>query len=654
MFITKAKLKKKYPMVSVALFIVMGFGLLLPAASGYATPSELSDRQALEAFMDGLMSEQMAEHNIPGATLSVVKDGEVLLVKGYGHVDLDSRTPVDGKQSLFRVGSVSKLITWTAVMQLVEQGKVDLDADINTYLDFEIPDRIYKSRGADPHPVTMRHLLTHTPGFEDVLEGLFVLSPDKMNPLGDHLRKYRPARVYPAGEVLAYSNYGSALAGYIVEMVSGQPFSDYVEENIFQPLGMYHSTFLQPLPEKLAPQMVLAYKFAGDEYHEGGFEYIPLYPAGSMSSSAGDMARFMIAHLQEGRYEGHQILKAETTREMHRQQFTQHPQVMGATFGYFEDEINGQKLITHNGATMLFFSHLYLLPEHSLGFFVSYSGGDQMQSMALFQDLMDRYYPHPYTEELPEPPVDARERAADYLGEYHPTRISFTTSDRFIGLLQALQIRMDAEGYLVANFMGEPLRFVEVERGVYLNTDPQQASFLDTVAFATGPEGRPMLTAGAATFIKAPWYGTLYFNGGLLGFAFLLIIVTLAGWTMASLWRLFRRKKRETSGGARIARGIVVAFSLLTIAFLAGMIYIFTDIDPAYGVPGIVFGIITPVMQFIFVLPRVLALLTLAMAVFAVLAWKKGYWTKGGRLHYSLFTAASLGLLWFLFYTGML
>lgn len=633
----------------VVCLVVICLVILLPASGGY-TAAGLDDREELETFMSGLVNGQLEEQKIPGAALSLVKDGEVILLRGYGEADLEVGQPVDGEQSLFRIGSVAKLITWTAVMQLVEKGQVDLDRDVNAYLDFEIPDRLLGRSGADPAPITMRHLLTHTPGFEDVGEGLFVLSEDAVNPLGEHLQQYMPARVYPAGEVMAYSNYGSALAGYIVELVSGQPFAAYVEENIFEPLGMDDSTFRQPLPADLSARLVRAYKYADGTYHEGGFEYIPMYPAGSMSSTAADMARFMLAHLQEG----HKLLEQETVREMHRQQFTHHPGLPGITFGFIEEERNGEKLLVHNGATMLYFSFLYLMPEHNLGLFVSYSGGDYLQGMHLFQDFLDRYFPGDDPEVLPAPPTDARERLGAYLGEYHPTRISYTSPDRFIGLLQAQRLELDEAGYLSANVQGEALKFVEVEPGLYKNIDPGENELIPMLALTTGPEGRPLLATGAATYSKAPWYETLTFNGGLLLIVLLLIILTLGGWTTAFLWRRIKGRKGEVSRGARLARLTAVSFSLLTLLYLLGTMLVFTDIDPAYGVPRIIFGIITPPLQFVFALPWILALLTPVMIGFAVLAWKNGYWTRGGRIHYSLFAAASTGLIWILAYLNMI
>ena len=197
------------------------------------------DAAELETFFDGLMTAQLAAAHIPGATVAVVAEGEVLLAKGYGYADWEQRTPVRGDQTLFRPGSISKLFTWTAVMQLVEAGEIELDADVNTYLDFELP-------ATYPEPITLYDLMAHTPGFEDQGTGLFLRDPADLPPLETYLKENVPARVYPPGEIGAYSNYGSAVAGYIVERVSGEPFEDYIARHILEPLGMTRSTFRSP------------------------------------------------------------------------------------------------------------------------------------------------------------------------------------------------------------------------------------------------------------------------------------------------------------------------------------------------------------------------------------------------------------------------
>ncbi|MEZ5347558.1 MAG: serine hydrolase domain-containing protein, partial [Pyrinomonadaceae bacterium] len=230
----------------------------------------------VEAFLDGIMPQQLATNDIAGATISVVKDGEILFAKGYGYSDVENKKPVLPNETMFRPGSISKLFTWTAVMQLVEQGKLDLNKDVNEYLDFKIPEAYGK-------PITLKDILTHTPGFEEQIKDLFTFDKKPFD-LGEYVKTHIPRRIFPPGTTPAYSNYGTTLAGYIVQRVSGQPFNQYIEEHIFKPLEMKNSTFVQPLPSGLAPKMSKGYLLGSGEAQK--FEVVNAYPAGSLSSTA--------------------------------------------------------------------------------------------------------------------------------------------------------------------------------------------------------------------------------------------------------------------------------------------------------------------------------------------------------------------------------
>ena len=229
-----------------------------PAPTVPPATAHTLDAADVNAWLDGYIPYAIHSGDIAGAVVVVVKDGQILTERGYGYADVKAEKPVDPKTTLFRPGSVSKLFTWTAVMQQVEAGKIDLDADVNKYLDFKIPERNGK-------PITMRNLMTHTPGFEEAIKHLFVQDKTRFKKLGPYLKIWTPNRIYDAGEQAAYSNYGAALAGYIVERVSGEPFDDYVAHHIFQPLGMTHSTFDQPLPANLAPDMAKGYPQASQD-----------------------------------------------------------------------------------------------------------------------------------------------------------------------------------------------------------------------------------------------------------------------------------------------------------------------------------------------------------------------------------------------------
>ncbi len=345
-------------------------------------------RADAEEFFDLLINDQLAREDVAGAVVGVVKDGQILLAKGYGYADVEKRIPATGDASLFRIGSISKLLTWTAAMQLVEQKKLSLDEDVNTYLDFKIPPAFGK-------PITLRNLMTHSGGFEDSWRDMGVEDPAQALQLEPYVKTHQPKRIYPPGEVSAYSNYGATLTGYLVQRISGKRFEQYVEENIFRRLGMNRTTFAQPVPSDLAPMLSQGYGLALSP--PGPFEIMNSFPAGSVSASASDMCKFMLAHLQDGQLNGEQILGADTARLMHSRTFSFDSRMNSWAYGFYEESTNGHRIIGHGGDLQRFHSDLHLILDAKTGFFVSYNSkgnGDlAMDRQRLLQMFMDRYFP---------------------------------------------------------------------------------------------------------------------------------------------------------------------------------------------------------------------------------------------------------------------
>ena len=378
--------------MAACVLLLMILPLLSPGQEAELAPPPApqgpSDPKELEAFIDGIMSAHLEGNHIAGATISVVKDGQLFFTRGYGYANFKSKSPVLPDRTMFRPGSVSKLFTWTAVMQLYEQGKLDLNADVNTYLkEFLIP-------ATFPQPITLNNLLSHTPGFEERGTGMAARKPEDLMPLGKWLAANMPARVRPPGELTSYSNYGTSLAGYIVGVVSGIPFEQYIEENIFKPLGIEHSTFRQPLPEALAANMSTGYTYKNGAFKEEKFELLNgMAPAGALSACATDMARFMIAHLQNGAYGDARILKEETARFMHSRLFGHDPRINGNAHGFWEFAYNDLHLIEHGGDTIYFHSQLALIPDKNVGWFISYNTSPGESREQLFHALLNRFYP---------------------------------------------------------------------------------------------------------------------------------------------------------------------------------------------------------------------------------------------------------------------
>ena len=367
----------------------------LPVAYAHTTDQHVLTKPDVDAWLDGYMPYALREGDIPGAVVAVVKDGQILTARGFGFADLDKRTPVDPDRTLFRPGSVSKLVTWTAVMQMVEQHKLDLDHDVNGYLDFKIPSR-------EGQPVTLRHLMTHTGGFEETAKSIIYYDTKYPIPLDVYLKRWIPQRIFAPGTTPAYSNWGTALAAYMVQRASGEPFEDYVERHIFTPLAMSTATFRQPLPADRAAHLATGYAKPGQP--PLGFELLGPWPAGSLSVSGADMARFMIAHLQDGELGGQRILAAATAQTMHDSPLDSinpmslMPPLNRMELGFFETNINGREVIGHLGDTEGFHTSLHLFMKDGVGFYVSFNspgkaGAVQPLRNWMFMDFADRYFP---------------------------------------------------------------------------------------------------------------------------------------------------------------------------------------------------------------------------------------------------------------------
>ncbi|HSI18886.1 MAG TPA: serine hydrolase domain-containing protein [Sphingomonas sp.] len=342
----------------------------------------------LAEFVDGVVAQQIATREVAGAIVTVVYQGHVLFTRGYGRSDVARGVPVDAQRALFHPGSVSKLFTWTALMQQVEAGKVDLDADVNSYIDFKIPP-------FEGKPVRVRDLMSHSPGFSDV-GGLIYESFDKTQPYQQWLKTRIPARLWPAGTEIAYSNYGAALAGYIVERVSGEPFADYVDRHIFGPLGMHSSTFREPLTGTMRANMATGYKVVDGRFVAKPGEYLSsVMPAGSVSATAPDMARFMLAMLNNGQLGGHVILRPATVKLLESDSFGNAPDLQPMAHGYLVYRQAGPRLVGHAGNTVDFHSDLIISPETGFGFFVSTSGGQgsYLARTELSQAIVGRVFP---------------------------------------------------------------------------------------------------------------------------------------------------------------------------------------------------------------------------------------------------------------------
>ena len=627
--------------------------------NAHAVPSQAqgpTDPAELEAFLDDFFARKIEEYHIAGAAISVVKDGKLFFAKGYGYADLENGVPVDPEQTIFHIGSNGKVFTWTAVMQLVEQGKLDLDTDINAYLDFRIPDTFAQ-------PITLKHLMTHTSGFEDRLLGSVVSDANELIPAREWLVSHMAARVYPPGEFAGYSNYNAMLAGYIVARVSGQPYDDYMQEHIFTPLGMMHASAQSPIPASLRNNLAVSYN-----YTDGGFQAIPdytsqsaLWPSGAHQASVTDMARFMITHLEQGVYSDGDILEARILKEITAQQmvstlYTPDKRLLGTAYGLFDWSDNGQKTLGHTGYFPVTNSVMLLLPDQDLGIFVVANGdaGDLTTQHVGFQRaFFDHYFPASAVAPI-QPSAGFAQRASQYVGNYRFSSNPSTTAIKIMSLmgLNTINISATGDGMLLLSYSGIELQFVETDPLYFLQVDGPFH-----LIFREDDQGRitHMFTDFIPQYaaVKLNWYEMTTFNMVLLQICALIFFSVIPAAAVLYI-RNQRLSTARTSAlpGPRAAYGIILAISVLNLLFLIGFcMFMFGSFSWSFITELHDVSLIVKIVMGLGVLA---ALLTVGALVYLVLVWKNRYWGIGFRVYYTLVTIAAVAFVWFLNYWNLL
>ncbi|HZQ42608.1 MAG TPA: serine hydrolase domain-containing protein [Acidobacteriaceae bacterium] len=493
------------------------------------TPPQLT-AQDVTAFLDGFLPLQLQRDDVAGATISIYQNGQPLILKGYGYADFKKKTAVDPVATTFRPGSISKLFTYVSMMQLVEQGKLNLDANVQQYLDFKINPA---PRGIGDAAITLRNLATHTAGFEEELHDF---GSDKSGKLPVDIRTFfirnQPHRFAAPGKDLAYSNYGITLIGYIVQRVSGEPFVDYVQHHIFTPLGMTHSTFQQPLPKGF----VATKGYLHTSVDDTGFEGVTEVPAGGLSSTAADMAIFGQMLLGHGTYNGVQILQPASVALLLTPQFTPGPGVSPWDLGFYDDDRNGIRFIGHGGDLLACHSQFWIEPTHGLSFFISYNsqGAAQKARQELFDAFVDRYLPGPPNAHPAYVKLTAKQ-LHPYTGWFLSSRREESTIFRLVGL-QPKEIAATKDGNLTIStakdFYGHPVDFHPLGNDSFYDENDQS-----TIHFERNVHGRVTGYATPSHSDRAP----LLAAGEWLNIPLIIAVGTMLLLVIAALVRSFRR-----------------------------------------------------------------------------------------------------------------
>ena len=597
------------------------------------------EKTDLEAFFDGIVPLQLERSDVAGATVLVMKDGKDLLRKGYGFSDVTKKKPVDPETTMFRLASISKLFTWISVMQLAEQGKLDIDADVNKYLDFQIAPAFGK-------PITLRNLMTHTGGFEEEIRDVLLIDPKQAMPLREFMIANQPQRIFPPGEVPGYSNYGVGLGGYIVERVSGEPFEQYVAEHIFQPLGMKHSSFKQPLAEDLLP-------FPSDGYRNNtekpavGFEIFNPAPAGGVSSTASDMGRFAQALLNGGEWEGHRILKTETLGAMWTKQFGTSDALPAMCMGFYQTWRNGLRFVGHGGDLIAFHSLFLLEPKEKLVIFISYNsaGSASKTRTEILTAFADRYYP--YTGKTEFQKLSLGDLKA-ITGTYRSTRRSESNKLKIGSLLEQSEATIDKDGVLKVDdfkdLRGHVRQWKPIGKDLWQETEDQGRIF--AIRDSSGRIARLASVFPSVQFERVPWYE----NSRTILPTLIGSLVILAAVVAASLLRLGRRiflakrpPLKQQPGSVRLTLGTklsATAWMVLT----AGTGVLLSRLESETMLP-------THAIDKYFVMMNMVTGIAILLSVFSAYAgmrvWRRPDIRYISKLKFSLVAAACVFLTWF-------
>ncbi|MEQ9394338.1 serine hydrolase domain-containing protein [Haliea sp.] len=608
--------------------------VLLAAGPLQAAVPDVTDPAVVEAFVNGAVKPLMEREHSPSGVVAVMKDGELVFAKGYGYIDVERRIPVDAATSLFRPGSISKLFTWVAVMQLVEQGRLNLDVDVNQYLEsFEVED------SWPGQPVTLRHILTHTAGFEDGALGYLIINDvERIMPLAESMKRYQPKRVNPPGEHVAYSNWATALAGLIVANVSGLEFNAYVQKHIFDVLGMERSTFVEPLPVELEAGMAKAYRREAGRYVELNYEIISNFgPAGAAAVTALDMARFARALLNDGAWEGRRILRAETLRQMLEEGFSHDPRVHGMGLGFIQYAYGyeGLEIFGHDGGTTVFASHFGMSHSEDFMLFSSFSGpGGGPTHRAFVEAFYDNFFPP--AQPVVEPPADFAERAAKYAGTYNSYRSSFTKIEALMRMIGGTPVRpMDDNTLLVGD-----QRFVELEPNLF-----REVEDTGRIAFQQDEKGAVVGFVvdgfGVMQMYRAPWYESKGVVFPLLGLALLVCIGVCL--RLCYQWSLYRESVADAK--ARWRASVAVAVSNLLFFLLAG-------IAISAGTQALTWELPT-LLKVALVFPLLATLAGFWQLYLTVQLWRLDAGNVWYKMRFSTVTLAALFLIWFYYYWNL-
>ncbi len=590
----------------------------------------------LEPYVDGMVDALLRDHDVPGLLVAVTDGEGDRLLKGYGFADAALSRPVDAEQTRFLIGSITKTFIWTSVMILAERGELDLDRDVNDYLtDLQIDE-------AFDAPVTLRDLMAHRAGFETSLQ-VFQSHDDDPRTLGQALADSQPRRVNPPGSRTSYSNWGSALAAYIVEQVSGQGFADFIQAELLDPLQMSSTTLVPPNLQEgdWAEHMAQGLKRSQGAWEKAEFMQIGAFaPAGGMAMTAADMGRWMRFHLNEGELDGVRLLSRSSYEAMRERQFVDRTGAADLAHGFQDYELRGVTVYGHGGSTGNFQSQMLLVPELDFGVFVSKNSGNEgyatpsIINRLLIERELDRQGRGTATEFT----EAAASALADYAGKYRNNRRSFTT---FFAVTQAgssaeVAVAEAGEPALLVSRGDEMHRYYPVAGTEDLFEDDRA----DRIQFQRDASGRVVALNDSSGVHSHERVAGLAAPEALILPAALALLFTIT--TLLGFWRRWRQQPETTAAGRRASRlAFLGVLTMLTFVLLAVV-----AVGKLSGMSGPADLLTYPPtsLRVLTGFGWVLAGVAVLMLVGLLPAWNGSGWRLIRKLNYSLF-ALSLAAL---------
>jgi len=590
---------------------------------------DINNPTVVEAFVDGIVKPQMKKNHSPSGVVTLMKDGEIIFSKGYGYQDVEKQIPVDPATTLFRPGSISKLFTWVSVMQQVERGNIDLDADVNQYLEtFQIEDTW------PGQPVTMRDIMSHTAGFEDGGFGYLILDDaSRIVPLAQSLATHIPVRVNPPGAHTAYSNWATALAGLIVSNVSGLAFNDYIQQNVFDVLDMNNSSFVEPLPPELDNNMAKAYGWEAGKYVEKNYEILTnIGPAGSLAATSYDMAKFGQTILGGGELltrEGNRvrILKTETMKKMLTTLYSHDPRTRGMAYGFLLYPYTGIDIIGHDGGTPSFLSHFGLSLENNMMLFTSFSGPGNGSVHGVLRGAFYNYF-FPSEVKAISPDSEFSNRASNFVGTYQPWRANFTKIESIMGAMSEQKISAMPDNTLLIN----DSRYVEVDKNLFRQVDGDRQIVFQENDFG---EVTGFIKDGFAT---SQWYKTTFYST--LSFLLLIVLGSVIVFIAVLLRRAYQGVVYKTlppKEKTAFRASVLVSSANLIFLLLLGIALV-TARNLMNEIPWL--------LKFSLIFPMLALLATLYHLYQSTLLWRNGFGGVWSRIRFSIVSVCGVMMIW--------